>query len=252
VKPPGRAKLRLDALLLERGLVETRAKAQALILAGQVVVDDHRRDKPGVLVGADSKLRLKDGAALRYVSRGGQKLEAALDHFAIDVRGLVCADLGASTGGFTNCLLSRGAFRVHACDVGRGQLAARLANDHRVVVHDRTNARRLTPSDLGERVDLCTADLAFISLRLVLPAIRDVLKPDGLVVALVKPQFEVGPAFVSKGGVVRDEAARRRAIDEVVAAARTLSFTPLGEIDSPIRGPAGNLEALIALRRDQS
>jgi 23S rRNA (cytidine1920-2'-O)/16S rRNA (cytidine1409-2'-O)-methyltransferase len=241
-----RAKVRLDALLLARGLVETRAKAQALILAGQVVVDEHRGDKPGLLVHEDAQVRLKDGATLRYASRGGLKLEAALDHFSVEVRGLVCADLGASTGGFTDCLLSRGALRVHACDVGHGQLATRLAKDARVTVHDRMNVRHATAEDLGERVDVCTADLAFISLRLVLPAIRDLLKPGGMLVALIKPQFEVGPVFVSKGGVVKDEVARRRAIDRVVEAARALGFSPLGVIDSPIRGPAGNLEALAA------
>ncbi len=243
-----RPKLRLDALLLARGLVETRAKAQALILAGQVVVDEHRSDKPGALVREDAPVRLKEGATLRYASRGGLKLEAALDHFGLDVHGLVCADLGASTGGFTDCLLSRGAFRVHACDVGHGQLASRLATDARVSVHDRLNVRNATAADLGERVDLCTADLAFISLKLVLPAIAGLLKPDGLLVALVKPQFEVGPRFVAKGGVVKDEAARARAIEEVVDTARTLGFSPLGVIDSPIRGPAGNLEALAVFR----
>ena len=232
-----------------RGLAESRAKAQALILAGQVVVDERRSDKPGALVPEDAVIRLKEGAATRFASRGGLKLEAALDHFAVDVRGLVCADLGASTGGFTDCLLQRGAARVHACDVGYGQLDPRLAKDPRVIVHDRMNVRHATVADLGEPVDLCTADLAFISLRLVFPAIADLLKPAGMLVALIKPQFEVGPKGVSKGGVVRDEAARLRAIEEVVASARDHGFKLDGWIDSPIRGPAGNLEAVAVFRR---
>jgi len=248
VRPKARPKLRLDALLVSRGLAESRTKAQALILAGQVIVDERRSDKPGALVRDDAALRLKEGAVSRFASRGGQKLEAALAHFGVEVAGLVCADLGASTGGFTDCLLQRGALRVHACDVGYGQLDPRLAKDPRVVVHDRLNVRHATEADLGERVDLLTADLAFISLRLVLPAIRDLLKPAGTLVALIKPQFEVGPKGISRGGVVRDEVLRRQVIDEVVDAARALGFTSLGVIDAPIRGPAGNLEALAVLR----
>ena len=240
-KPP---KLRLDALLVERGLAESRAKAQALILAGQVVVGDQRSDKPGALVRRDVAVRLKEGAANRFVSRGGLKLEAALDRFAVEVIGRVCADLGASTGGFTDCLLQRGALRVHACDVGYGQLDPRLANDPRVTVHDRMNVRHATVKDLGERVELCTVDLAFISLKLVLPAIVDLLEPGGTLVALIKPQFEVGPKGISKGGVVRDEAERRRAVEEVIGAAKGNGFELVGAIDSPIRGPAGNLEVV--------
>jgi 23S rRNA (cytidine1920-2'-O)/16S rRNA (cytidine1409-2'-O)-methyltransferase len=231
-----------------RGLAESRSRAQALILAGQVVVNERRSDKPGAMVLEDAVVRIKAGAASRFVSRGGLKLEAALDHFGVDVAGLVCADLGASTGGFTDCLLQRGAARVHACDVGYGQLDPRLATDPRVRVHDRMNVRHATAGDLGERVDLCTADLAFISLRLVLPAMASLLKRGGILVALIKPQFEVGPEAVSKGGVVRDEAARLRAIEEVIAAARNQGFESKGWIDAPIRGPAGNLEALAVFR----
>jgi 23S rRNA (cytidine1920-2'-O)/16S rRNA (cytidine1409-2'-O)-methyltransferase len=208
------------------------------------VVDEQRSDKPGALVPEDAVVRLKAGAASRFVSRAGLKLEAALDRFEVPVEGRVCADLGASTGGFTDCLLQRGAARVHACDVGYGQLDPRLAKDPRVVVHDRMNVRYAKVEDLGEPVDLCTADLAFISLRLVLPAIAGLLKPGGTLVALIKPQFEVGPKGVSKGGVVRDEDLRRRAIDEVIEAARLEGFQLQGWMDSPIRGPAGNLEAL--------
>jgi 23S rRNA (cytidine1920-2'-O)/16S rRNA (cytidine1409-2'-O)-methyltransferase len=239
--------LRLDALIVGRGLAESRTRAQALILAGQVVVDERRSDKPGALVSEDAVVRLKAGAASRFVSRGGLKLEAALDRFGVRVEGVVCADLGASTGGFTDCLLQRGAARVHACDVGYGQLDPRLAKDPRVVVHDRMNVRHAIVEDLGERVDLCTADLAFISLRLVLPAIAGLLNPGGTLVALIKPQFEVGKG-VSKGGVVRDEDVRRRAIDEVIDAARREGFQLQGWIDSPIRGPAGNLEAVGVFR----
>jgi 23S rRNA (cytidine1920-2'-O)/16S rRNA (cytidine1409-2'-O)-methyltransferase len=240
--------LRLDALIVGRGLAESRTRAQALILAGQVVVDERRSDKPGALVSEDAVVRLKAGAASRFVSRGGLKLEAALDRFGVQVDGVVCADLGASTGGFTDCLLQRGAARVHACDVGYGQLDSRLAKDPRVSVHDRMNVRHAKVEDLGERVDLCTADLAFISLRLVLPAIAGLLNPGATLVALIKPQFEVGPKGVSKGGVVRDEDVRRRAIDEVIGAARDQGFELVGWMDSPIRGPAGNLEAFGVFR----
>ncbi len=243
------ARVRIDQLLVERGLAPSRAKAQALVLAGQVVAGEARVDKPGQLVPAGVAVRLKEGATLRYVSRGGLKLEGALDRFGVDPAGLVCADLGASTGGFTDCLLQRGAARVHACDVGRGQLDPKVANDPRVRVHDRMNVRAVGPEDLGESVDLCTADLSFISLRLVLPAIRAILRPGGTLVALVKPQFEAGPEKVEKGGVVRDPAARAEAIEAVVAAARATGFDVVGTMDAPIRGPAGNLEALLVATR---
>jgi len=237
---------------VERGLAPTRAKAQALILAGQVVAGEERVEKAGQLVDEASPLRLKGGAALRYVSRGGLKLEAALDRFGIDPAGLVCADLGASTGGFTDCLLQRGAARVHACDVGRGQLDPKVANDPRVRVHDKLNVRAVSVGDLGEPVDLVTADLSFISLTVVLPAIAAILKPGGRLVALVKPQFEAGRAQVGKGGVVRDAAAREAAIAKVVEAARALGFDVEGTMDAPIKGPAGNLEALLVARAESA
>jgi 23S rRNA (cytidine1920-2'-O)/16S rRNA (cytidine1409-2'-O)-methyltransferase len=240
------AKRRIDLLLVERGLAPTRAKAQALLLAGQVVVGERRVDKPGQLCDPESPIRLKAGAALRYASRGGLKLEAALDHFGLSVAGRCCADLGASTGGFTDCLLQRGAARVHACDVGHGQLDPRLVRDPRVVVHDGVNARYLTPEALGERVGFCTIDASFISLEKLLPAARGLLMPGGTLVALIKPQFEVGRGSVGKGGVVRDREARAAAIQAVVASAERLGFLPLGTIDSPIKGPAGNVEALFA------
>ncbi len=231
-------------LVLERGLAESRAKAQALVLAGQVVVDDQRVDKPGALVPVDAELRLK-GEVLPYVSRGGLKLKAALDHFGLSVRGLTCADIGASTGGFTDCLLQEGAAFVHAIDVGYGQLHEKLRTDPRVRSRERVNARYLTDEDLPEPVDAIVVDVSFISLRHVLPSLVPRLRPGGLLVALVKPQFEVGREKVGKGGVVRDAAARQEAIDAVSAEARALGLTPRGVMDSPIPGPAGNVEALL-------
>ena len=242
-------KQRIDVLLVERGLAETRARAQALVMAGAIVAGESRVDKPGQLVDPDLPLRVKEDAApRRYVSRGALKLEKALEAFSVDPRGAICADLGASTGGFTDLLLQRGATRVHAVDVGYGQLHPRLRGDPRVVVRERENARYLTPEALGERVDLVTADLSFISLRLVLPAVKALLRPGGRAVLLVKPQFEVGKGEVGKGGVVRDDAKRRAALAEVESAAVALGFTVLGEAESPIEGPAGNREWLLALR----
>ncbi len=240
---------RIDHLLVERGLAPTRAKAQALVMAGQVVAADTRIDKPGQLVDEGAEIRLKGGAALRYVSRGGLKLEAALHQFQLDVTGLTCADLGASTGGFTDCLLQHGAARVHACDVGYGQLDAKIAKDPRVVVHDRINVRQLGTAELGEPVDFCCLDLSFISLKLVLPVAVAILKSGGRLVALVKPQFEAGAANVGKGGVVRDPAVRAEAIAGVVRFAEGLGLRIAGTLDAPIRGPAGNLEALLVATR---
>ncbi|HZY04105.1 MAG TPA: TlyA family RNA methyltransferase [Anaeromyxobacteraceae bacterium] len=243
-------KRRVDQLLVERGLAESRARAQALVLAGAVVAGQARVDKPGQLVDPEAPLRLKEGAVPgRYASRGALKLEKALETFPVDPRDKVCADLGASTGGFTDLLLQRGARRVHAVDVGYGQLHARLRADPRVVVRERENARFLTAERLGEHVDLVTADLSFISLRLVLPAVKDLLRPGGEAVLLVKPQFEVGKGEVGKGGVVRDEARRRVALESVEGAALGLGFQVLGHVESPLPGPAGNREWLLALRK---
>jgi 23S rRNA (cytidine1920-2'-O)/16S rRNA (cytidine1409-2'-O)-methyltransferase len=243
-------KQRVDLLLVERGLAASRAQAQALVLAGAVVAGERRVDKPGQLLDPGLPLRVKEGAApQRYASRGALKLEKALEVLPVDPAGRVCADLGASTGGFTDLLLQRGAAKVYALDVGYGQLHARLRGDPRVVVRERENVRHLTAASLGERVDLVTADLSFISLRLVLPAVKDVLRPGGRAVLLVKPQFEVGKGEVGKGGVVRDDARRRAALEAVEAAARDLGFEVLGHVESPIEGPAGNREWLLALRR---
>ena len=237
-------KERIDVLLVERGMAESRAKAQALILAGQVVVGDQRVDKPGTQVSVDAELRLK-GEVLPYVSRGGLKLKAALDLFWLVLRGRVCADIGASTGGFTDCLLQEGAVRVHAIDVGYGQLHEKLRTDPRVRSRERVNARYLTAEDLPEKVGVAVIDVSFISLTQVLPAVLPFLEPGGLLVALVKPQFEAGRERIGKGGVVRDAAARQEAIDTVEAFTREQGLTVRGVMDSPVPGPAGNVEALL-------
>lgn len=241
-------KERLDLLVVERGLAESRTRAQALILAGQVVVDDQRVDKPGTRVPVDAELRLK-GEVLPYVSRGGLKLKGALDAFHLDVKGRVCADIGASTGGFTDCLLQEGAARVHAIDVGWGQLHEKLRKDARVISRERVNARHLTDEDLPEAVGVVVIDVSFISLKLVLPAVLPKLEPGGLLIALVKPQFEVGPERIDKGGVVRDALARQGAIDDIRAFVRAQGLDELGVVDSPVPGPAGNVEALLVARR---
>lgn len=241
-------KERLDVLVHERGLADSRTRAQALILAGQVVVDDQRVDKPGTRVPVDAELRLK-GEVLPYVSRGGLKLKGALDAFELDVRGAICADIGASTGGFTDCLLQEGAVRVHAIDVGRAQLHEKLRVDPRVISRERVNARHLTDDDLPEPVSVVVIDVSFISLELVLPAVLPKLSSGGLLVALVKPQFEVGPANIDKGGVVRDQVARQGAIDRIRAFVTAQGLREVGVIDSPVPGPAGNVEALLVARR---
>jgi len=241
-------KRRLDVLLVERGLVESRERAQSLIRAGAVLVDDQPVDKPGARVPANAHLRLRE--TLPYVSRGGLKLQAALDAFAIDVTGLVAVDVGASTGGFTDCLLQRGAARVYAVDVGYGQLAWSLRQDPRVVVMERTNIRYLEA--LPERVDLATVDVSFISLELVLPAVVRLLKPGGRIIALIKPQFEAGREQVGKGGVVRDPGVHRAVLHRVLTWAAHQGMILLGLIRSPLEGPAGNVEFLAYLTTDPS
>ena len=240
---------RADLLLVERGLATSRTQAQALVMAGAVVAGESRVEKPGQLLAPDVPLRIKEGAAPRkYVSRGALKLEKAFEVFPLDPAGLVCADLGASTGGFTDLLLQRGASRVHAVDVGYGQLHPKLRGDPRVVVHERVNARFLQAGGLGEDLDLVVGDLSFISLRLVLPAVKALLRPGGRAILLVKPQFEVGKGEVGKGGVVREGEKRLAALRGVEAAARELGFEVLGHAESPIAGPAGNREWLLGLR----
>jgi 23S rRNA (cytidine1920-2'-O)/16S rRNA (cytidine1409-2'-O)-methyltransferase len=244
------ARVRLDKLLVDRGLVESRQRASALIRAGSVLVDNMPKDKPGTQVSTDVEVRLKDNP-LPYVGRGGLKLEAALDAFNIDPTGLTCADLGASTGGFTDCLLQRGAERVFAIDVGYGQLAWKLRNDERVVVMERTNARHL--ESLPAPISLIVGDLSFISLTLILPTIIRLSESDTEAVLLIKPQFEVGRDAVGKGGVVRDHATRSQAIDKIKDHAQQTGCTVLGVIDSPVPGAKkGNVEALIHLKINPS
>jgi 23S rRNA (cytidine1920-2'-O)/16S rRNA (cytidine1409-2'-O)-methyltransferase len=244
-----RTKTRADELLVERGLAESRAKAQALILAGQVYSDTRRIDKPGQQIAEHTPLAVK-GQDHPWVSRGGLKLEKALDHFAIDPAGLVCLDIGASTGGFTDVLLSRGAARVYAVDVGRGQLAWKLRQDPRVVVLERTNARHLTPAQVPEPADLVVCDASFIGLETVLPAPLALTGPGARLVALIKPQFEVGKGRVGKGGVVRDPALHDEVCRRVAAWLHGLpGWRVLGLAESPILGPEGNREFLIAAAR---
>jgi 23S rRNA (cytidine1920-2'-O)/16S rRNA (cytidine1409-2'-O)-methyltransferase len=231
-------KERLDVLLVERRLAPTRNRAQQLIRAGEVLSDDRVLDKPGLLIPIDTHLRIRE--RLPYVSRGGLKLEAALDAFAIDVSGSIAADVGASTGGFTDCLLQHGAAKVYAIDVGYGQLDWTLRQDERVVVMERTNVRHL--DQLPERVDLATIDVSFISLRRVLPKVVAWLKPAGHIIALIKPQFEAGPADVGKSGIVRDPAVHRRVLQEMLRFAEETGLRPHGLIKSPLAGAEGNVE----------
>ncbi len=236
-------KIRLDVLLTKNGLSDTRSKAQALIMAGKVQVDGQVVTKVGTQIPVDANIVIKGD--LPYVSRGGLKLEAALEKFKIDPKGAICADVGASTGGFTDVLLQQGAQRVYAIDVGYGQLAWKLRQDDRVVVMERTNVRYL--GNLSEPIDLVTIDASFISLRLILPVVVKWLVAPALVIALVKPQFEAGKAQVSKGGVVRDSAVHREVLVKAANYAELSGLDVLGLMPSPITGPAGNHEFLLSL-----
>jgi 23S rRNA (cytidine1920-2'-O)/16S rRNA (cytidine1409-2'-O)-methyltransferase len=240
-------KRRLDHYLVETGLADSRQKAQALILAGQVLVNDRPAEKPGLLIAPDATVRLR-GEPLRYVGRGGLKLEAALHGFALDVRGALCLDIGASTGGFTDCLLQHGARQVYALDVGHNQLDWKLRSDSRVVVREGVNARYLTPADFPERFTVIVADVSFISLRLILPALGPLAAPEAALVALVKPQFEVGREQVGKGGIVRDRRLHATAMAGVLAAARQAGFAPERMLASPVLGAEGNQEYLLLAR----
>ena len=238
---------RVDLLLVSRGLAGSRQKAQALILAGKVYSGETRIEKAGHRVPVDVSLTVR--APLLYVSRGGLKLEAALEHFKIKPTGLKCLDVGASTGGFTDCLLQRGAEIVHAVDVGYGQLAWELRNDPRVIVHDRTNFRTMSPERLPLDFDLSVVDVSFISLRLILPNLRLFLREEGEAVLLVKPQFEVGRGKVGKGGIVRDESTRLEALETIISEAVTQGFAVLGSMECPVRGADGNVEYFVHLRK---
>ncbi len=239
------AKFRLDVLLTERGLAESRAKAQALVMAGQVRIDGQTALKPAVMVAAEAVVTVDEGP--RFVSRGGGKLDAALETLAVNVGGLICADVGASTGGFTDCLLQRGAAKVYAIDVGKGILHWKIRNDPRVVVMEKTNARLL--ESLPERIDLVTIDASFISLKLLLPVVRRWLAPvTGEVVALIKPQFEAGKKDVARGeGVIRDPEIHRQVLLDVLTHARSEGWGVRGLIRSPLPGPKGNVEFLVWL-----
>jgi 23S rRNA (cytidine1920-2'-O)/16S rRNA (cytidine1409-2'-O)-methyltransferase len=234
---------RLDLELVRRGLVDSRSRAQALILAGAIRVDGLQVSRAGHRVGSEHRIEVLTGP--RFVSRGGEKLAHALSTFGIEVKGRVCADIGASTGGFTDCLLQAGAARVHAIDVGYGQLDYRLRTDSRVVLRERVNARHL--EEMPEPISLVTIDVSFISLDLILPAVSRWIDPAGEIVALVKPQFEAGRGEVGKGGVVRDPAVHRQVLKRVFESSTRHGFAPLAATISPLRGPAGNVEFLMHL-----
>ena len=246
-KRKNQKKQRLDLLLVEEGLAESREQAKRLIMAGEVLVDEQVSDKPGRAVPADAVLRVRN--APPFVSRGGLKLAGALDDFGLDVTGLTAIDVGASTGGFTDCLLQQGVDQVYAVDVGYGQLAWKLRQDARVIVIERTNIRYLEALPGGVLADLAVIDASFISLALVLPATLRLLTPEAQIVALIKPQFEAGKGAVGKGGVVRDPRVHRRVLMETIALARQLTLTMAGLTVSPAPGPAGNIEFLIWLKR---
>ena len=239
-------KKRLDVLLTERNLADSRSKAQAIIMSGLVYVDGQKADKPGASFEETVDIEVR-GAACPYVSRGGLKLEKALRDFGVKPEGFVCSDSGASTGGFTDCLLQQGAKKVFAIDVGYGQLDWKIRSDPRVVVMERTNIRYVTPEQLGEALDLSVVDVSFISLKIVLPVIKTLLKPTGQVLCLIKPQFEAGKDKVGKKGVVREKATHKEVLDNFVALADELEFQIRGLTFSPVKGPEGNIEFLAHL-----
>lgn len=243
-------KVRLDVLLVEKGLAESRQKAQAIIMSGIVFVNQQKVDKPGTQVAEDAPLEVR-GNTLRYVSRGGLKLEKAMATWPIDLKGTICMDVGASTGGFTDCMLQNGASKVYAVDVGYGQLAWKLRSDERVVCLERTNARYLNHEIIPDEPDFSSVDVSFISLKLILPAIAAVLKEQGHVVCLIKPQFEAGKEKVGKKGVVRDPAVHLEVLENFLTHAKESGFTVLDLTYSPIRGPEGNIEYLGYLERGE-
>ena len=243
-------KERLDVLLVKRGLAESREKAKAIIMSGIVYVEDQKEDKAGTTFDENAKIEVR-GSTLKYVSRGGLKLEKAMTHFGVTLDQKVCMDVGASTGGFTDCMLQNGAVKVFSVDVGHGQLAWKLRNDPRVVCMEKTNIRYVTPEDIGEPVDFSSIDVSFISLTKVLGPVKEILSPGGEVVALIKPQFEAGRGKVGKKGVVRDPAVHREVIAKVMDFAALLHFSVLGLTWSPIKGPEGNIEYLIFIQKEE-
>ena len=242
-------KKRLDVLLVERRLADSREKAKAIIMTGNVFVNGQREDKAGTTFDEEKASIEIKGHTMKYVSRGGYTLEKALDVFGVDVRDKVCMDIGSSTGGFTDCMLQNGAVKVFAVDVGRGQLDWKLRQDERVISMEKTNIRYVTPEDIGEAVAFASVDVSFISLALVLPAARNLLTDDGRMVCLIKPQFEAGREKVGKKGVVRDKAVHIEVIEKVIDIADGLHFKVLGLDYSPIKGPEGNIEYLIYLEK---
>jgi 23S rRNA (cytidine1920-2'-O)/16S rRNA (cytidine1409-2'-O)-methyltransferase len=243
-------KIRLDQLLFKKGITETREKARALIIEGKVLVNGNKVEKPGSMVDESSEIKLC-GETLPYVSRGGLKLEHAIKHFSIDIKDKVAIDIGASTGGFTDCLLQHGAKRVYAVDVGYGQLAWKLRTDPRVVAIERTNIRYMEREKIPEPVDIATVDVSFISLKLVIPKLLEFLKPSGEIVALIKPQFEVGKGEVEKGGIVRSEEKRTKAVENIKDSFESLSLKVIGVVESPIKGQKGNIEYLIYAKSEK-
>lgn len=239
-------KQRLDILLAERGLFDTREKARRAIMAGKVRVGESLVDKPGTRVAEDAAISVK--STNRYVGRGGLKLEAALQHFAIDPAGKICLDIGASTGGFTDCLLQHGAAKVHAIDVGHGQLDWKIRNDPRVIVREKLNARFLTRADVPDSISLCVIDVSFISLTLILPPAFELLTPEGVILSLIKPQFELGRGDVGRGGIVREPELHERAVRKIEDFVRAIGKNWGGVIQSPIEGMDGNKEFLACLR----
>lgn len=244
-------KERLDVLLVKRNLVESREKAKAIIMSGNVFVEGQREDKAGTTFSDEVNIEIR-GHTLPYVSRGGLKLEKAIDVFDVNVRDKVCTDVGSSTGGFTDCMLQNGAKKVYAIDVGRGQLAWKLRQDERVVCMEKTNIRYVTPEDLGETIDFSSIDVSFISLTKVLEPIRNYLKEHGQIVALIKPQFEAGREKVGKKGVVREKSTHIEVIEKVKDYAFSIGFSILNLSFSPIKGPEGNIEYLIHLEKCES
>ena len=244
-----KVKKRLDVLLTEQGYADSRSKAQAIIMSGMVYVDGQKADKPGISYEENVAIEVR-GAVCPYVSRGGLKLEKALRDFGVKPEGFVCSDSGASTGGFTDCLLQQGAKKVFAIDVGYGQLDWKIRSDERVVVMERTNIRYVTPEQLGELLDLSVIDVSFIGLEIVLPTIKTLLKPTGQVLCLIKPQFEAGKENVGKKGVVRDAKIHQMVLDNFVSLVDGLGFRILGLTFSPVKGPEGNIEFLGHLTLD--
>ena len=243
-------KERLDVLLVKKNLVQSRERAKTTIMAGMVIVDGNKIDKAGTMVKENADIRVL-GNQIPYMSRGGLKLEKAIKEFGVELKGKVTADIGASTGGFTDCMLQNGAVKVFAIDVGYGQLAWSLRTDERVVNMERTNVRNVTPEDIGQLIDLASIDVAFISLEKVLPAVKAMLKPDGQVVALIKPQFEAGKEKVGKKGVVRDPKVHLEVIHKVIDTAREMEFVTKELTFSPVKGPEGNIEYLVWLTKDK-